>query len=193
MAHGPLRSLAHSLGGLVLLLGVSGCSKPQPPAANVDAAPPAKVEQLAAQGSAEDEVPPPPPAEVDAGPPAAAAGQASGPALQAPHVAGVCDRKGPCYGSITEDLESALGGKCRLARRCYETELANNPDLKGRVSVRVHVASNGALCSATVESDETGSPHMGACVASLFRGTVPIPSAGCFEGLVPCNFIRGGR
>jgi hypothetical protein len=175
---------------LVASLGVVACSKEQPakPAAPAPAAP--KVEETVKELPPDNDIPLPPPEEVDAGAPAAQPGVAK------PSVApanDICTPKA-CNGQLTEDLAAALGGKCRVARRCYESELANNPDLKGRISFKVRVAHDGTLCSARVDNDEVGNARLAACVASQFRGHVPSPTGnGCLETVVPCNFVRGGR
>jgi hypothetical protein len=175
---------------LVASLGVVACSKEQPskPAAPAAAAP--KVEETVKEAPPENDIPLPPPEEVDAGAPAAQPGSGK----PTPNPANdICAPK-TCTGQLTEDLAAALGGKCRIARRCYENELANDPDLKGRLSFKVRVAHDGTLCSARVESDEVGNARLAACVAGQFRGHVPAPSGtGCVETVVPCNFVRGGR
>ena len=175
---------------LVLVVACSKEQRPTPPPPPPPAAP----------APAEPVPDVPPPEEVPRVPDAGDSGSVAQPvpgatqaASPAPLPPDPC-RAPACTGEVTEELAAALGGKCRLARRCYEAELANNPDLKGRVSFRVRVAEDGTLCSAKVEHDETGSAHLGACVESQFRGKAPPPGGGgCVDTVVPCNFVRGGR
>jgi len=187
----PARGLPSLFSCLVIAsLGVVACSKEQPskPAAPAPAAP--NVEETVKELPPDNDIPLPPPEEVDAGAPAAAQGPAK------PTVAPVNDICAPkaCNGQLTEDLAAALGGKCRVARRCYENELANDPELKGRISFKVRVARDGTICSARVDKDEIGNARLAACVAGQFRGHVPEPAGGgCVETPVPCNFVRGGR
>lgn len=182
--------LSHALASVLVAaaLGTVACSKEQPAK---PAAPPApKVEEVVKEAPLENDIPMPPPEPVDAGAPAVAPGA---PAPKAPVVNEACAPKA-CTGQLTEDLANALGAKCRIARRCYEAELANNPDLKGRISLKVRVGHDGSMCSAKVDSDEMGNARLAACVAGQFRGSVPAPAGhGCIETVVPCNFVRAGR
>ena len=183
-------SAALFLPALVLasFVGVAACSKEQPSTKPAVAAP--KVEETVKEAPADD-IPPPPPEPEDAGVVAAPSGPAIAP--KGPVVPDICSPR-MCSGQLTEDLADALATKCRVARRCYETELANNPELKGRVSTKVRIASDGTVCNSKVESDETGDARLSACVASMFRGKVPSPGGGgCIETVVPCNFVRGGH
>jgi hypothetical protein len=94
-----------------------------------------------------------------------------------------------CTGSAGDDLVGALAQRGRMARRCYERELANDPKLSMRMTMNVRVGSNGSTCSAT-PSGESGS--IGACVANFYRtGGFPPAKGGCAEVNVPLNFVPG--
>ncbi len=182
--------LSHTLATLFVAaaLATVACSKEEPAKPAVQAAP--KVEETIKEAPPENDIPLPPPEPIDAGAPVVAPGT---PAPKVPVVNEACAPKA-CTGQLTEDLANTLGGKCRVARRCYEAELANNPDLKGRISVKVRVGHDGSLCSAKVDTDEIGNARLAACVAGQFRASVPAPAGhGCVETVVPCNFVRAGR
>ncbi len=53
---------------------------------------------------------------------------------------------------------------------CYEQELAHNPELGGRMSLDVTIATTGAVSSAVVTDDELGSDALVACVRAVLFG-----------------------
>jgi len=203
MARSRLAALVVVLPPLAII-GTAACSKEQPAK---PAPAPVKTEETVKEAPVENDIPIPPPEPVTPAPAATGSGSGTGtgaanggPSGAANAVAkgdGTEAPPGPppkiCNGELTDDLSDGLSLKCKIARRCYETELASNPDLKGRVNVRVRIASDGSLHSPRVDSNETGDERLGSCVATMFHGKVPPPKDGCLETVVPCNFIRGGR
>jgi hypothetical protein len=105
-----------------------------------------------------------------------------------------CDAKS-CRGGTTPDLESALAFRAKQAHRCYDTALAQDNSLQGKVSISVRIAPNGNVCSAGVASNDMASAGVGQCVANMFRqsGHFPIPKGGCVDANVPISFVPGGR
>ncbi len=105
-----------------------------------------------------------------------------------------CDQKN-CTGGTTPDLESALAFRAKQAHRCYDTALAQDNSLQGKVSISVRIAPNGNVCSAGVASNDMGSAGVGQCVANMFRqsGHFPSPKGGCVDANVPIAFVPGGR
>ena len=135
-----------------------------------------------------DDVPPPPPPVPEAGPPEAGAKPVGTGGVGV--ASNGCDAK--CGGAAPPDLASALQSRASSARRCYNTALAQDSSLKGRVIVAVKIAPNGSVCSASVAS--TDMPSVGACVAGVFRGgTFPAPRGGCVDATVPMNFVPAGQ
>jgi hypothetical protein len=100
-----------------------------------------------------------------------------------------------CTGSASGDLESALAFRAKQAHACYDQALANDSSLKGHVSINVRIASNGQVCSASVGTNDMGSPSVAQCVANKFRqtGYFPAPKGGCVDANVPLNFVPGGK
>jgi hypothetical protein len=100
-----------------------------------------------------------------------------------------------CGGSSTDELAAALQFRAKQAHRCYDTALAQDTTLHGRVSLQVRIAANGALCSAAVQSNDMGTPSVAQCVANMFRQSrsFPAPRGGCVEVAVPMNFVPGGK
>jgi len=64
-------------------------------------------------------------------------------------------------------------------RFCYEQQLAQRPDLAGRVSVRFIVAASGAVQSAAIADSTLSNAAAEACIVSAFRRwTFPAPDGG---------------
>lgn len=133
-----------------------------------------------------DDVPPPPPVE-DAGPEIDAGG--NGPKVVR-NAFDPCSSK-KCAGAATPELESALAVNAKRARRCYDTALAQDPTLKGRISVSVKVGTDGTVCATSLGQNEL--PNIAGCVENVFRRTasLPAPKGGCVEVTVPMSFIPG--
>jgi hypothetical protein len=176
---------------VVLLLGLVGVivawkmsQKPPEPVvvrAALDAGPPVGPKP---GRNLDDDIPLPPPV-VDAGP------EAGPPKVTYAKVDNQCDAK-TCSGSGNTEMESQLSFRVRQARRCYNAALAQDNTLKGKLSVRVRVGLNGAVCSANVTSDDIGNASLASCVASTFRGaSFPAPRGGCVDVNVPVNFVPG--
>jgi hypothetical protein len=132
-----------------------------------------------------NDVPPPPEdidaaVEVDAGKPVSAMSAAG------------CDMK-VCKGNATSEVQGGLQQRARQTRRsCYESALQQDESLKGHVEIAVRVGTNGQVCSASVASNDMGSPGVGQCVANMFRGAhVAPPSGGCVDVKVPISFVPG--
>jgi hypothetical protein len=175
------------LGGMGALLYWKMSSSPdvqKPLVVTVDAAPPPTFSHV------DDEVPPPP-IIPDAGPD-------TGPVRNTTNTGtayNACASTAKCNGTATGDLESALAFRAKQAHRCYDSALANDSTLKGRVGISVRVASNGQVCSASVASNDMGSASVGSCVANMFRqsGHFPPPAGGCVDATVPISFVPGGH
>ncbi|MEO6576719.1 MAG: hypothetical protein ABIP89_22925, partial [Polyangiaceae bacterium] len=60
-----------------------------------------------------------------------------------------CEAK-TCSGGTTPELENALGFRAKQAHRCYDTALAQDNTLQGKVSISVRIAANGNVCNAGV-------------------------------------------
>jgi serine/threonine-protein kinase len=64
-------------------------------------------------------------------------------------------------------------------QRCYERGKMDDPDIKGRVTVRISVATSGAVTSAAIEASSLHSSAVESCVVSAIRGwTFPAPVGG---------------
>jgi hypothetical protein len=137
----------------------------------------------------EDDVPPPPP-EIDSGPDTGTKMLSS----SGGRPGAVCNAA-RCSGASTNDLESALAFRAKQAHACYDSALANDANLKGKVAISVRVASNGQVCSAGIASNDMGSAQVAQCVANKFRQTsyFPAPKGGCIDATVPITFIPGGK
>jgi hypothetical protein len=54
-------------------------------------------------------------------------------------------------------------------RRCYETELRNNPTLAGKVSVQFTIEERGNVSAASATENTTGSAGLASCVVGVIR------------------------
>jgi hypothetical protein len=171
------------VGAIAAIIGWKSCQKPVAPVIVLaEAGPPPRPTK-----NPDDEIPPPPPVEdasvEDAGkkPTTIATGGTGGSG---------CDVK-KCSGGSTSDIETALAFRAKQSHRCYDNALAQDPTLRGKISVAVRIGANGTTCSAGVASNELASaPAVAACVVSNFRsGTFPAPKGGCIDVNVPINFV----
>jgi TonB family protein len=86
----------------------------------------------------------------------------------------VSDESGGCSPTVSGDYSRELVR--RTVRRnigqiehCYEQALAIDAGVRGRVAVRFVMGGDGAVIASGVESNDTGSAPLGACVANAFR------------------------
>jgi hypothetical protein len=131
----------------------------------------------------DDDMPPPDPVVIKSTPTGTAVAGTNGGS-----VPNGCEKS--CRGTAGDDLVGALAQRGRMARRCYEKELANDPKLTVRMTMNVRVGTNGSVCSASVASSDN--PGIGACVANIYRNAAfPAAKGGCAEVNVPLNFVPG--
>ena len=168
------------LGGIGAAVAWKTCqTPPPPPVIEVDAAPP----PIPSGRNPEDDIPLPPPVE-DAGPDAG-----KKVVVTQQGSSNQCDAK-KCSGSSGSELESALQFRVRQAHRCYDNALAQDPTLRGKVTVAVRVGANGQVCSAGIASNEMSSQQVAQCVTGYFRGAnFPSPKGGCVDVNIPINFV----
>jgi len=127
---------------------------------------------------------PPPPEEKPA---------TTGPRIIYTTAGGGCE--GKCSGSAPPELGQALQARAGQARRCYNQALTQDSSLKGHVSINVRIGPSGNVCSATVGSNDMGSPNVANCAANVFRTAsgYPQPRGGCVDALVPLQFKPQGQ
>jgi hypothetical protein len=132
-----------------------------------------------------EDIPPPPPVEEkpDGG---------GGPRIIYVQVP-VCE--GKCVGTAPPELGQALQVRAAQSRRCYNQALAQDPSLRGHVTITVRVAPNGAVCSANVTANDMGNANVANCAANIFRtaGNYPPPRGGCVDATVPMVFVPQGQ
>jgi hypothetical protein len=106
--------------------------------------------------------------------------------------AGGCTEK--CTGTAPPELGSVLQVRAGQARRCYNQALSSDSSLKGKVTIEVRIGPTGNVCSATVASNDMGSPNVANCAANIFRssGGYPAPHGGCVVANVPLSFVPQG-
>ncbi len=166
------------LGVIAVVIGWRYCQKPPDPIlVQADAGPPPRPSR-----NIDDDIPPPPVIE-DAGPDA-------GKKTVIVFTGNQCEAK-KCGGANNSDIETALSFRAKQAHRCYDNALAQDPTLKGKISIAVRIGANGQACSAGVASnDMTAAPGVANCVVGYFRGQVfPQPKGGCVDVNIPINFV----
>ena len=133
----------------------------------------------------DDDIPPPPPPE-----PSADAASPPKPNNTTYTASNGCEAK-VCGGHSTPDLDAALAARARMSRRCYNNALAADNTLQGKMNISLRIGSNGAVCSASITSNDLGSQSVAACVQNAFRSSgFPSPAGGCVEANVPMNFVQ---
>jgi hypothetical protein len=166
------------LGVIAAVIAWRSCQKPADPIVVIqDAGPPPRPSKTV------DEDIPPPVAIEDSGVDA-------GKKTTVVFTGNQCDAK-KCGGSSTSEVETALSFRAKQAHRCYDNALAQDPTLRGKVSIAVRIGSNGQACSAGVASNElVSAPSVANCVAGYFRGQAfPSPKGGCVDVNIPINFV----
>jgi hypothetical protein len=162
------------------VVGWKTCQKPDdPPPVAFDAAPPPDLSTK----KIDEDIPPPPKVE-DAGPEA-------GKKVIIVQGAGAGSDVKKCTGGTSSEVETALSFRAKQAHRCYDNALAQDPTLRGKVSIAVRIGANGQACSAGVASNELASaPGVANCVVNYFRGqSFPSPRGGCVDVNIPINFV----
>jgi outer membrane biosynthesis protein TonB len=168
-------------GGLFALRRCSSASEavaPPPPMPSVTASAPVNPKI--------DDIPLPPPPEEKPTP--------GTPKVVYTTVGGGCE--GKCSQQYsTPELGQALQVRAGQARRCYNQALSQDSTLKGHVSINVRIGPSGNVCSATVASNDMGSPAVANCAANVFRTSsgYPSPRGGCVDANVPLNFKPQGQ
>lgn len=166
------------LGGVAALIGWKTCQKPAPVTVAVpDAAPPPVT-----TGPSDEDIPLPEEVE-EAGPPESDAGKKVVAASTG------CEAR-TCSGTMTPELTNALSFRARQARRCYESVLAQDPTLHGKLTLALKVGSTGQVCSVGVASNELGSSAVANCIVDRYRSAAfPAPKGGCIQANVPINLV----
>lgn len=167
---------------VLLLLGMGGLLyfkfKGDPPAPDTTPTVPSAAPTF---NRDEEDIPPPPEPLPEAGPPDAGKLDKTGSGTSNGCAASAC-------GEASTAIANALTLRGRQARRCYESQLANDPSLHVKMSINVKVGTNGSLCSSSVT--ETSNDAVSRCVLNFFRsGSYPAPK-GCIANVtVPLNFV----
>ncbi|MFK7926713.1 MAG: TonB family protein [Myxococcota bacterium] len=87
---------------------------------------------------------------------------------------------GQSAGAIAKDKVSAvIREQMPTIRQCYETPLAKDASLAGRVAIRFMIAEDGSVSAAQVSKDEVPDPVVSRCVLKTFRQMqFPEPTGG---------------
>jgi serine/threonine-protein kinase len=144
-------------------------AKPAPPAAKPE--PPAAPAPKPVVVAAAD--PPAPKAHAPA--PAAPAAAASKPA--------------PAAGMDPVKTQAFVKAHLPEVQRCYERGRMDEPDLKGRVTLKISVSESGGVTSAAVDTSTLHSSSVESCIANTVKGwKFPAPNGGPAIISYPFNF-----
>jgi hypothetical protein len=174
------------IGGLVAYKFSGGGEGPKPATTTTVAS---VASSAPTNNPALDDIPPPPPV-IEAGP--APTVVYSGGGGGDPCAYNVCNGN-VASGSDTERGLQLLAHQTR--RKCYDPALANDPTLQGHVKLKMKIASNGTICSASVLSNDMPSGSVGECAARMLQssGHVPPPKGGCVNLDFPLNYVPMGQ
>jgi hypothetical protein len=93
-------------------------------------------------------------------------------------------------GSIAADvIRRVILRNLGIMSHCFETGLARNPNLSGRIVIRFVVGSGGAVLASAVNQSTVADPAVSACVAqAVSRLQFPSVPSGNVVVLYPFNF-----
>lgn len=93
-------------------------------------------------------------------------------------------------GSLSQgQINSVIHANRAQIWECYERELANAPDLNGKLEIKIVIAASGTVSSATVVQSTTQSPELDGCVANtVAKLTFPKPQGGVVVVTYPFVF-----
>jgi hypothetical protein len=170
--------------GTIAVILLKTCGNAPPPVAGPVR--PASTYDAAPISHEEDNIPLPPPLET--------AVADSGPGVRLTTTFDPCAVKS-CSGTVTSELETQVAYRAKQAHRCYDTALAQDSTLKGHVTLKVRIGSNGSVCAAAVTGNDMGVDSVANCVAQTFRASrsFPPPKGNCAEMNVPISFVPGGH
>jgi hypothetical protein len=169
--------------GTVGVIALKTCGGAQPVAGPVR---PASTFDAAPISHEDNSIPlPPPPEEV---------APDSGPGVRLTTTYDPCAVRS-CSGTTTNELETQIAYRAKQAHRCYDQALAQDNTLKGHVTLKVRIGSNGSVCAAAVTGNDMGVDSVANCVAQTFRASrsFPPPKGNCTEVNVPISFVPGGH
>jgi hypothetical protein len=166
-----------SVAALVLL---AGCTKPSPPPASAKGDSTVTIPN-APDAGAKAKVATAPPAVDD---PLSLEPQPTADAADA------C--RGSCNAKVGAALTKDLGDRARKTRRCYETALATDPTLHGRLVIAMRISKDGAPCSVKVVQNELLTSNVSECVVNIMRSSryaAPEGRDDCTAANIPISFV----
>ncbi len=93
-------------------------------------------------------------------------------------------------GSLSSDaIREVVQKQIRGVRYCYEKELANKPDLAGKVVVRITIGEDGSVAKFEIESTTLNDSGVEGCILQrVRRWTFPKPESGTVSVSLPFVF-----
>jgi serine/threonine-protein kinase len=175
---------AHA-GGLTLAKATAGDQRPpaeQPAEPKASASAPSLAKLDSAATAAAKPVPLPAAPKGEAGGAAGAGAAASKPqhvAAATPAAATATHAASPPPGLDRAKTQGFVRSHLGEIQRCYERGKMDEPDLKGRVTLKISVSETGAVTSAAVESSSLHSSSVESCIVGVVRAwKLPAPIGG---------------
>jgi hypothetical protein len=85
------------------------------------------------------------------------------------------DAQSPQSSQSSNGIQAVVRSRLFEVRRCYERGKMDEPELKGRVTVRIAIPPSGGVASALVESSSLGNSRVEGCIVDAVRGW-PFPA-----------------
>lgn len=93
-----------------------------------------------------------------------------------------------------EEIQRTFRRNMASIRYCYDRQLTTNPGLEGRISVRLVIALDGTVSSASIASSTLGNSTVEECVRrAVTRVRFPQPRGGVVIVTYPFTFASTGR
>lgn len=95
-----------------------------------------------------------------------------------------------CKGYVGDELKTALQERAATTRTCYEALLESTPAAAGKLMLRLQVAADGHVLTATVESDDIARASLSTCTLAVMSQAYPVGAEGgeCADVRVPLVF-----
>lgn len=122
------------------------------------------------------------------------AGDGAGPAQQVAAPKPVVSGSGSVTSGKISGADRVLAGARARARACYQSGLATNPDMEGRVSFTLTISASGSVSNASASPSGSISGGVVSCIQSALRGlTFDAPEGGAASVSGSFSFVNGNK
>ena len=76
-------------------------------------------------------------------------------------------------------IQAVVRSRLTEIERCYDRGKMDDPELKGRVTVRIHIGPRGTVSADEIESSSLGNSIVESCILDAVRAwKFPVPAGG---------------